>query len=119
MFIRGLFIMTTSCVTLDEIKSWLRVDHEDDDDRLETLGEAATELAETRLRRPIIADDDASSISKTIDTVPKSIKIAVLVITSFMYENRNATDIELRDRVLRQSLLDQWILWGDDDESVE
>lgn len=111
--------MTTSCVTLDEIKSWLRVDHKDDDDLLETLGEVATELAETRLRRPIIADDDASAISKTIDTVPKSIKIAVLVITSFMYENRNATDIELRDRVLRQSLLDQWILWGDDDESVD
>lgn len=111
--------MTTSCVTLDEIKSWLRVDHEDDDDLLVTLGEAATELAETRLRRPIVADDDASAISKTIDTIPKSIKIAVLVITSFMYENRNATDIELRDRVLRQSLLDQWILWGDDDESVD
>lgn len=111
--------MTTSCVTLDEIKSWLRIDHEDDDDLLETLGEAATELAETRLRRPIIADDDTSAISKTIDTVPKSIKIAVLVITSFMYENRNATDIDLRDRVLRQSLLDQWILWGDDDESVD
>ena len=106
-------------MTLDEIKSWLRVDHEEDDDLLKTLGEAATELAETRLRRPIIADDDASAISKTIDTVPKSIKIAVLVITSFMYENRNATDIELRDRVLRQSLLDQWILWGDDDESVD
>ena len=111
--------MTTSCVTLDEIKSWLRVDHEEDDDLLKTLGEAATELTETRLRRPIIADDDASALSKTIDTVPKSIKIAVLVITSFMYENRNATDIELRDRVLRQSLLDQWILWGDDDESVD
>ena len=101
------------------IKSWLRVDHLGDDDLLETLGEAATELAENRIRRPIIADDDASAISKTIDTVPKSIKIAVLVITSFMYENRNATDIELRDRVLRQSLLDQWILWGDDDESVD
>nr|DAV69001.1 MAG TPA: Head Tail Connector Protein [Caudoviricetes sp.] len=111
--------MTTSCVTLDEIKSWLRVDHEDDDDLLETLGEAATELAETRLRRPIIAEDDVSAIAKTEDSVPKSIKVAVLVITSFMYENRNATDLELRDRVLRQSLLDQWILWGDDDESVD
>lgn len=111
--------MTTSCVTLDEIKSWLRVDHEDDDDLLKTLGEAATELAETRLHRPIIAEDDASAIAKSAEDVPSSVKIAVLVITSFMYENRNATDIELRDRVLRQSLLDQWILWGSEDESVD
>ena len=99
--------MTTSCVTLDEIKSWLRVDHEDDDDLLKTLGEAATELAETRIRRPIIAEDDASAIAKTEDTVPKSIKIAVLVITSFMYENRNAPDIQLTERVLRPYLLAQ------------
>lgn len=111
--------MTTSCVSLDEIKSYLRIDHDDEDDLLTGMGEAATELAETRLRRPIIAEDDASAIAKTEASVPKSIKIAVLVITSFMYENRNATDIELRDRVLRQSLLDQWILWGDDDESVD
>ena len=111
--------MTTSCVSLDEIKSYLRIDHDDEDDLLTGMGEAATELAETRLRRPIIAEDDASAIAKTEASVPKSIKIAVLVITSFMYENRNATDIELRDRVLRQSLLDQWILWGDDEESVD
>lgn len=111
--------MTTSCVSLDEIKSYLRIDHDDEDDLLTGMGEAATELAETRLRRPIIAEDDASAIAKTEASVPKSIKIAVLVITSFMYENRNATDIELRDRVLRQSLLDQWILWGDDDESID
>lgn len=111
--------MTTSCVSLDEIKSYLRIDHDDEDDLLTGMGEAATELAETRLRRPIIAEDDASAIAKTEASVPKSIKIAVLVITSFMYENRNVTDIELRDRVLRQSLLDQWILWGDDDESVD
>lgn len=111
--------MTTSCVSLDEIKSYLRIDHDDEDDLLTGMGEAATELAETRLRRPIIAEDDGSAIAKTEASVPKSIKIAVLVITSFMYENRNATDIELRDRVLRQSLLDQWILWGDDDESID
>lgn len=111
--------MTTSCVSLDEIKSYLRIDYDDEDDLLTGMGEAATELAETRLRRPIIAEDDASAIAKTEASVPKSIKIAVLVITSFMYENRNATDIELRDRVLRQSLLDQWILWGDDDESID
>ena len=111
--------MTTSCVTLSEIKSWLRIDHDDDDDLLTTLGEAATELAETRVRRPIIASDDASAIATSIELVPKSVKMAVLVITSFMYENRNATDVELRDRVLRQSLLDQWILWGDDDESID
>lgn len=111
--------MTTSCVTLSEIKSWLRIDHDDDDELLTTLGLAATELAETRVRRPIIASDDASAIAKSAGDVPNSVKIAVLVITSFMYENRNATDIELRDRVLRQSLLDQWILWGNDDESTD
>ena len=110
--------MTTSCVSLDEIKSYLRIDHDDEDDLLTGMGEAATDLAETRIRRPIIAEDDASAVAKTLKEVPKSVKFAVLVIVAFMYENRTATDIELRDRVLRQSLLDQWILWGDDDESV-
>lgn len=109
--------MTTSCVTVDELKSYLRIDHDDDDELLKTLGEAATELAETRLNRLIIAEDDALAVAKTIETVPKSIKIAVSTIVAFMYENRTATDVELRDRVLRQALLDQFIYWGDSDDS--
>lgn len=111
--------MTTSCVTVDELKSYLRIDHDDDDELLKTLGEAATELAETRLNRLIIAEDDALAVAKTIETVPKSIKIAVSTIVAFMYENRTATDVELRDRVLRQALLDQFIYWGDSDDSVD
>lgn len=110
--------MTTSCVTLEEIKSYLRIDHQSEDGLLEQMGKAATELAETRLKRPIIADDDISALATNIDGVPQSVKLAVLVIVAFLYENRSPTDEELRNRVLRQALLDRYIYWGPDDETA-
>lgn len=48
--------MTTPCVKLDEAKLYLRVDGSDDDSVISALIEAATGLAETRLRRPIVGD---------------------------------------------------------------
>lgn len=110
--------MTISCISLEEIKRYVRIDHSDEDDLLEAFGATATELIETRIRRPIIAEDDSTAVATSPEKVPQSIKIAACIIVTFMYENRSATDVELRDRVMRQALLDQYILWGDEDEAA-
>ena len=110
--------MTTACVTLQEAKSYLRVDHDEEDALISTLIEASTSLAETRLRRPIIGDVDAdNAVAASIEDVPADLRMAVCVIVAFWYENRTATDIELRDRVLRQAAFDRYIDWGEEDGS--
>ena len=95
--------MTTPCVKLDEAKLYLRVDGSDDDSVISALIEAATGLAETRLRRPIVGD------------VPADLRMAVCVIIAYWYENRTATDVELRDRVMRQMAFDRYIDWSTED----
>lgn len=107
--------MTTACIDLPELKSFLRIDHDADDALLGTMAEMATELIETRLRRPVIDAQDPRAVAKDLASVPASVRIAAAVIVAFIYENRGATDTELRDRVLRQAALDQYIDWGPDD----
>ena len=109
--------MTTACIELPELKSFLRIDHDADDKVLEMIAEAATELIETRCRRPVIGDTVAGrAICASVETVPASVRLAAGVLSAFIYENREATDEELRSRVLRQAALDQYILWGPSDE---
>ena len=68
-------------------------------------------MVETRLKRPVIGVEE-NALAQTIETVPESVKIAVCTAVAFMYENRTATDEEVRSRVLRSILLDQYIDWG-------
>nr|DAG47842.1 MAG TPA: Head Tail Connector Protein [Bacteriophage sp.] len=104
--------MTVSCVTRDEAKSYMRVDHDADDTLIDTLLEASTGLVETRLKRSIIGDVDAGAVASDISGVPADLRMGVCIVASFWYENRNATDDELRSRVLRQAVFDKYIDWG-------
>lgn len=106
------------CVTLDDAKVFMRIDHDAEDNILAMLLEAATQLVETRLHRKIVDANDPQAVAKDVESVPASIKLAVCVVASFLYENRTATDEEVRSRVLRQAVLDQFILWGSEDESA-
>ena len=69
-------------VTLDEMKSYLRVDFDDDDDLLIDFIKASEEMC-----LEVIRSDDMDAFSSH----PNS-RIAVMYAVAFMYENREKTD---------------------------
>ncbi len=102
-----------SFLNLEDVKLYLRVDHGSEDALIEALVASAIELVETRIRRPIVSGDvTLNPVANSEDEVPAAIKLAIKIIVAFLYENRSATDEEIRNRVLRQALLDQYIDWG-------
>lgn len=105
----------TSCVKLDVLKLYVRVDDRVEEPMLGLLAEAATRLIETRLRRPVIGDVENGAVAATIDDVPQDIQIACCALVAFMYENRTASDEEIRGRVMRSMFLDKYIDWSDGD----
>ena len=109
-----------SLLGLEETKLFLRVDHNAEDRLIEALASAAEELVETRIRRPIVSQDPSlNPVASNENDVPESLKLAIKIITAFLYENRTATDEEIRSRVLRQALLDRFIDWGEPDDPTD
>lgn len=103
---------TVPAVELAEVKQWLRLDYDEDDLLVRTLILSATQMVETRLRRAIISRGDEVGIASDTKTVPGGIKTVILTLIAFMYENRAATDDEIRARVLRAVALDGFIDWS-------
>ena len=69
-------------VTLDEMKSYLKVDYDDDDELLISLLESANEMCLETFR-----SDDIFAFAQ----YPNS-RIAIMYAVAFMYENRDKTD---------------------------
>lgn len=102
--------MSAPILSLDETRRWLRVDHSEDDDLIQALILDATELVETRLRRPVISDDETALCSSLAD-VPYSVKLSALGIVALKYENRDATSEDVWNRLATNAGLDRFILW--------
>lgn len=102
--------MTTAILELEEAKRWLRVDHDEDDLLIESLILDATELVETRLRRPVVGGENA--VCESVSDVPASIKLAALGLVALKYENRDATSDDVSNRLLTNAGLDRFIDWG-------
>ena len=81
-------------VTLEELKSYLRVDGNSDDGLIETLKNSAEELCTDILR-----NDDLSVLYGT-----KYGKAAVLYAVNYMYEHRTEADWSALKRSLRAML---------------
>lgn len=105
----------TACVNTETLKSFVRVDDEIENQMLELLAESATGLIETRLRRPVVGDVESGAVAATVDDVPRDIQIACCMLVAFMYENRTATDEEIRSRVMRSMFIDSYIDWSADE----
>lgn len=81
-------------VTLEELKSYLRVDGNSDDGLIETLKDSAEELCTDILR-----NDDLNVLYGT-----KYGKAAVLYAVNYMYEHRTEADWSALKRSLRAML---------------
>ena len=105
----------TPCVSLETVKTFVRVDDDIEEPMLELLIGAATGLIETRLRRAVVGDVDAGAVCASVEEVPQDIQIAACMLVSFMYEHRDASDEEIRNRVMRSMMLDPYIDWSAED----
>lgn len=106
----------TPCVTLETVRLFVRVDDEIENPTLELMICAATELIETRIHRPVIGEVGKGAVCASIDEVPSSIRLVACMLVGYMYEHRNATDAELRDRCMRSMMLDDFIDWSRTEE---
>lgn len=100
------------CVTLDTVKLFVRVDDDVEKPMLELMIGAATGLIETRLRRSVVGDVDAGAVCASVEEVPQDIQLAACMLVSYMYEHRDASDEEIRARVMRSMMLDGYIDWS-------
>lgn len=68
-------------LTLDEVKGFLRIDHNEEDGYISVLLLLAKELCENYMRKDII------------EPMPESVRQAQLLVISHFYENRSGTGV--------------------------
>ena len=68
-------------LTLDEVKGFLRIDHNEEDGYISVLLLLAKELCENYMRKD------------TIEPMPESVRQAQLLVISHFYENRSGAHI--------------------------
>lgn len=102
--------MAEAILSLEQAKAWLRVDFDEDDELIRFLVDEATGLVETRLRRPVIGDDD-EAVCKDAASVPKTIIGVVQALISLKYEHRDATSDDVGAILEKNAGLDRWINW--------
>lgn len=80
-------------VTVDEMKTHLRIQHDEEDDYIAGLIAQAQAAAENycRITWPeTVIDDDGN---ETEAVVPEPVRLAVMLMASFYYENRDIPDM--------------------------
>lgn len=75
-------------IDLDEIKSHLRIDGDEDNDLLSQYLLACIDDIELRTHRPLISATDPDAICTSEENVPSIIKQYILVSIGDMYRNR-------------------------------
>ena len=78
-------------VTVDEIKAHLRIEHDEEDGYIESLIKQAQTAAEDYCRVQFEHVDENGDPLPT--GVPEPVRLAVILMTSFYYENRDIPDM--------------------------
>ena len=78
-------------VTVDEVKTHLRIQQDDEDDYIEGLIRQAQTAAEDYCRVSFEPVDDEGNPIET--PVAEPVRLAVILMTSFYYENRDIPDM--------------------------
>lgn len=68
-------------LTVDEVKAHLRIEHDEEDEYLESLIRQAQQTAEDYIRE-----------SLPDGTAPEAVKLACLLMIGYVYENRDVPD---------------------------
>ena len=81
-------------VTIEEVKNHLRIQHDEEDSYIENLIAQAQAAAEDYCRVSFepetVIDDDGN---ETTTAVPEPVRLAILLMTSFYFENRDIHDM--------------------------
>lgn len=81
-------------VTIDEVKTHLRIQHDEEDTYIESLIKQAQQAAEdycrTTFQNQAVTDDEGNELEIP---VPEPVRLAVILMTSFYYENRDIPDM--------------------------
>jgi len=81
-------------VTLEEVKTHLRIQHDEEDEYLEGLiaqGQTAAEdYCRISFEPYILTDEDGEEVEKN---VPEPVRLAILLFVGFYYENRDIPDM--------------------------
>ncbi len=78
-------------VTVDEVKTHLRIQHDEEDAYIESLIQQAQAAAEDYCRVQFEPVDEEGNPIET--DVPEPVRLAVILMTSFYYENRDIPDM--------------------------
>lgn len=98
-----------SAVKLEEVKQYLRVDHNDDDELIKRLTLACTELCEQEILHGIIDREGTDGFSEDVEHVPEAIKTWILIRVSERYETRQGVSAgELKQIPWVDALLDPY-----------
>ena len=77
-------------VTVDEVKTHLRIQHDEEDDYIAGLIAQAQTAAEDYCRVSFEPEPDEEG---NVTEVPQPVRLAVILMTSFYYENRDIPDM--------------------------
>ena len=89
-------------ITLDEAKTYLRVDYSDEDELITSFIASAEKLVQDMSRLP---DDDWNAADE--DTLAR-VRIAVLFTVAYFYEHREEADHSALNLTLRSLLFGIW-----------
>ena len=81
-------------LTVEEMKEYLKVEHNEEDVMISGMIEAASSMVKTKINRPI-AEEEMTDENRW--EVPKEIPMAIKMLVAYMYENRGtgiSKDIE-------------------------
>ena len=80
-------------VTIDEVKTQLRIQHDEEDDYLRSLivqaQAAAEDFCRVSFESEVQAEEDGT---ETVIPAPEPVRLAVLLMVSYFYENRDIPD---------------------------
>ena len=77
-------------VTVDEVKTHLRIQHDEEDDYIAGLIAQAQTAAEDYCR---VSFEPTPLEEGNVPEVPQPVRLAVILMTSFYYENRDIPDM--------------------------